>query len=102
MFAQLEPGLTGGQLSLGWGRLIGDTGRSRRFLANVHLAGGVKASLLRTWGDSRLGEDPQTLAGVEGELTITRVNFTLGLFRPVSGSEQQEDWVLTGGIGWGF
>lgn len=102
VYAQVEPGLAGGQLSVGWGRLIGDTGRTRRFLSSVHLAGGVKASLLRTWGDSPLGDEPQTLAGVEGELTITRVNFTLGLFRPVSGTGSGDDWVVTGGIGWGF
>ncbi len=102
VYAQVEPGLAGGQLSVGWGRLIGDTGRSRRFLSSVHLAGGVKASLLRTWGDSPLGDEPQTLAGVEGELTITRVNFTVGVFRTVSGGEPHDDWVVTGGIGWGF
>jgi len=102
VYAQVEPGLTGGQVSVGWGRLIGDTGRSRRFLANVHLAGGVKATLLRTWGDSKIADEPQTLAGVEGELTITRVNFTVGLFRPVSGAGPDDGWVLTGGIGWGF
>jgi hypothetical protein len=68
----------------------------------VHLAGGVRASLLRTWGDSPLGDEPQTLAGVEGELTITRVNFTIGLFRAVSGAGPHDDWVVTGGIGWGF
>jgi len=102
VFAQVEPGLAGGQLSVGWGRLIGDTGPTSRFLANVHLAGGVRASLLRTWGDSPLGDEPQTLAGVEGELTITRVNFTVGLFRAVSGAGPHDDWVVTGGIGWGF
>jgi len=95
-------GLTGGELAVGWARAFAETGPRRRFLADVPLAYGVRAALVRTWGNSPLEPAAQTLAGVEAALTITRVSFTTGVLAAVGGGEQRDDWVLTGSIGFGF
>ncbi len=61
----------------------------------------VKAALLRTWGNATLDPPGQTFAGVEGAFTVTRVNFSLGLFGRLS-DRGDRDWLATAGIGWGF
>jgi len=100
-FAQLEPGLGGGKLSLGWGRAIGSTGKDGRFLSNVFIALAGKATMLRTWGDLGGVESGRTFAGAELDFSIARVNFGLGvLYRVSNGSDSP--WLVTGGIGWGF
>jgi len=62
---------------------------------------GAKALVMRTWGDSPLTPQDQTLAGVEGEFTVARVNFSLGILRSLA-DDRDDPWVVTGGIGWGF
>jgi hypothetical protein len=101
-FLQVEAGTAGGQLSAGWARLFGERRGHGFLLPHVYLAFGVKGSLLRTWGDSPLDPDPRTLLGIEGEFTITRVNFSLGVFRGVRGNGDADPWVVTSGIGLGF
>jgi hypothetical protein len=98
---QIEPGLTGGQLSAGWARVLGEKKNNKFFLHDVYVAFGAKAVLMRTWGDSPLHPQDQTLAGVEGEFTIARVNFSLGLLRSLA-DRPEDRWVITGGLGWGF
>lgn len=98
---EVEPGQYGIQGSLGWGRLVGATGNTRRWMHAVYWGWAVRGAVLRTWGDSRLGPEPQTLAGIEGSLSIVRLNFTAGLMRSLS-SGSNEKWVITGSIGWGF
>jgi hypothetical protein len=95
-------GLTGGELAIGWARAFAETGPRRRTLANVPLAYGMRAALMRTWGDSPLDPTAQTLAGVEVALTITRVSFTAGAFVPVSAGPHHESRAITGSIGFGF
>jgi hypothetical protein len=99
---QATAGLTGGELAVGWARAFAETGPSRRFLADVPLAYGVRAALVRTWGDAPLEPPAQTLAGVEAALTITRVSFTLGVLTPIGGGGHRDDLVLSGSVGFGF
>ena len=102
MVAQIEPGLAGGQVSLGFARIIAQAGKSERLLSKFHLAYGLKAALLRTWGDSPLEPEHQTLAGIEGEFSIDRVNFRLGVFHRITDVASKERITVTGGLGWGF
>jgi hypothetical protein len=101
LMLQIEPGLTGGQLSAGWARVLGEKKNNKFFLHDVYVGFGAKAVLMRTWGDSPLRPQNQTLAGVEGEFTIARVNFSLGLLHSLA-DRPEDRWVITGGIGWGF
>jgi hypothetical protein len=98
---QVEPGLSGAQLSAGYARLIGEKRTSRHFLKAVYVGFGVKAVLLRTYGDSPLTPTDQTLAGVEGDFTVASANFSLGVMRSFS-QERERDWTMTFGLGWGF
>ena len=102
---EVEPGLYGIQGGIGWGKLIGETGRSKRLLHTVHFGWNVRGVVLRTWGDSTLYPQSQTLVGVEGAVSIIRMNFSLGLLRSLysgPGEEYGEDWIITTGVGWGF
>lgn len=98
---EVEPGQYGIQGSIGWGRLIGETGRTRRWMHTVNWGWAVRGSVLRTWRYSPLGATPQTLVGVEGNLSIVRLNFSAGIMRSLS-SQADNDWVVIGGVGIGF
>ncbi len=97
---QLEPGIGGGQLSFGHGKVIGEHRGNRHFLAHVFLAYAVKGVILHSWSDASSVEPGETYLGVEGDLTAVMVNFSLGIFRHVSGDD--DDWIVTAGLGWGF
>lgn len=71
---EVEPGLYGIQAGFGWGKLVGETGRSRRLLHTVHFGWNVRAVVMRTWGDSSLYPQSQTLAGVQASVSIVRMN----------------------------
>jgi hypothetical protein len=98
---QLQPGLDGAQLSVGYARIFGDTGHSERFLASPYLGMGVRGTVLRTWREGSLGPSGLTYAGLEGQFTITRVSFTLGALWQVGGGSGH-DWAISWGFGWGF
>ena len=99
---QLEPGMDSLQLAVGYGMLVGERKDNSFALSDVYVGRGLKGVLLRTWEGSPLSPETQTLVGVEGEFTVTRVNFSLGVLRSLSGSDPDRRWVATGGIGWGF
>lgn len=100
--AQMVLGLNGGRLALGWGRVFGEKRFGSLFLSDVFLGYAVKGALLQTWTDP-LGADPdRTFLGLEGEASIVRVNFRLGLFHILENSEQADPWLATVGIGYGF
>lgn len=99
---QIEPGWNGGQASAGYGMVIGDQRPRTDYVANVYVGFAVKGAVLRTWGDSPVEPSSQTFLGVETELTITRVNLSLGLFRSVSDGVHDDRWLVSGGLGWGF
>jgi len=102
---EVEPGVYGIQAGVGWGKLVGETGRTRRLMHTVHFGWNVRGVVLRTWGDSSLYPQSQTLAGIEASISIVRLNISAGLLRSLysgSGEEYGEDWVVTTGFGWGF
>jgi hypothetical protein len=100
-FAQIEPGLGGGKLSLGWGRAMGSTSQQDTFLSRVYLALAGKLTLYRTWNDIGPLDSGRTFAGAELEFSVARVNFGLGLLYEVNGADRGR-WLVTGGLGWGF
>jgi len=103
LYVQAEPGYSGAQISAGYAVVMGETDRSSRFLSRPYLGWGVKGALLRTWDSANLTPSAQTFVGAEGELSIIRINFSLGAFRSVdSGPEPENDWIVAGGMGWGF
>jgi hypothetical protein len=102
---EVEPGLYGIQGGIGWGKLVGETGRTDRWMYTVHFGWNVRGVVLRTWGDSSLYPQSQTLAGIEASLSIIRLNISAGLLRSFysgPGEEYADDWVITTGFGWGF
>jgi hypothetical protein len=99
---EAEPGLAGGQISGGYAVVVGEQDSGSRFLSDVFLAYGVRAAILRTWGDADLDPPDQTLAGLEGQFTIIRIHFDLGLFRSLESGPVEDRWLVTGGVGWGF
>jgi hypothetical protein len=101
---EIEPGLYGIQGGIGWGKLVGESGRTKRLMHTAHFGWNVRGVVLRTWGDSDLSPQSQTLAGIEAGLSIIRLNFSLGILRSLyTGDEPLADeWVLTTGVGWGF
>lgn len=98
---QVEPGLYGIQGSVGWGKLVGETGRSKHWMRKSNFAWAVRAAVLRTWGDSPLTPQNQTLVGVEGSFSIISINLSLGIMRSLD-SDPNHDWRITGGLGLGF
>jgi len=98
---EVEPGQYGIQGSVGWGNLVGETGRTKRWLHTVNWGWAVRGAVLRTWRYGPLGPTPQTLVGIEGNLSIVRLNFSAGIMRSLS-SQTDDDWVVTGALGWGF
>lgn len=101
--AQIEPGSAGGQLGVGYARLVGVPKPRSAFLNNVYVGWSARAVLVRTWGDSELDPARQTLAGFEGQFSLPRVSFNLGVLRRISAAHEGADrYVYTAGIGWGF
>lgn len=101
---EVEPGIYGIQGGVGWGKLVGESGRTR-LMHTVHFGWNVRAVVLRTWGDSSLYPQSQTLAGVEASVSIVRMNISMGVLKSLysgPGEEYGDDWILTTGFGWGF
>ena len=90
------------QLAIGWGHLIGETLRGTTHLRAVYFGYGAKAVALRSFGDSPLDPEQQTLVGAEGDFTIASVNFSLGLLYRTSSGGRGDRWVVGWGLGWGF
>lgn len=102
---EVEPGLNGIQAGVGWGKLVGETGRTNRLMHTVHFGWSVRGVVMRTYGDNPLYPQDQTLAGVEAGVSIVRLNFSLGAFRSLysgPGEQYTQDWVFSLGFGWGF
>ncbi len=100
-FVELEPGLGGGKLSVGWARVTGTTNRSGSFLNAGYIGGAYKVTVLRTWGDLGWVEKGRTYAGVELGVPVAHANLGVGLLYRVDGGEGGR-WLVTGGAGWGF
>ena len=100
--AQIEPGVAGVQLGAGYAVLVGEKGRNTHYLRRIYVGLGIKAALLRTWGDAAVEPADQTFAGLEVDAAVAQVNFRLGLFRSLSRAGTEDRWLVTGGLGWGF
>jgi hypothetical protein len=100
-FGQVEPGIGGVRLSLGWSRVIGATNQSGSFLRSGFIGAAYKLSVLRTWGDSGRIEAGRTYAGFEFSLVLAQANIGIGLMYRVDGGTDGR-WMVTGGGGWGF
>jgi hypothetical protein len=98
---QLEPGIRGVQLSAGFATLVAEKRHRKYFLADVHLAFGVKGVLLQRWDEARLAAAERTFAGIEFSFTVTRINFSIGTLRRVD-RIAGDDWIVSAGMGWGF
>jgi len=99
---QLEPGLHGIQVGAGYGLVIGDKRTNRTFLHAYHVGFGIKGVALRTWGDAPDSVLDQTYVGAEGDLSIASVSFSLGVLHVVSPDPGAREWLVSGGLGWGF
>jgi hypothetical protein len=102
LLLQVEPGIGGIQLGAGWVLVVGGTGKNKRFLSDVFVGWGFKGVLLRTWGESPLNPPDQTFAGFEGDFSIASTNFSFGVMRGIDPGPEDETWLITGGLGWGF
>lgn len=101
--AQIEPGSAGGQLGVGYARVIATPKPRSAFLNNVYVGWSARAVLVRTWGDSELDPARQTLAGFEGQFALPRITLNLGVLRRISSAHEDADrYVYTAGVGWGF
>ncbi len=101
LIAELEPGLGGGKLSLGWARVTGNTNRSGSFLKAAFIGAAYKLTVLRTWGDLGWVEGGRTYAGFELGIPVAQANVGLGLLYRVDSGDKGR-WLVTGGAGWGF
>ncbi len=101
-FGSAEAGVGGAQLDFGPAYMIGELGDNAFFLSRRYLGYTVKASLLRTWGDTPRRPDREWFGGIEGEFTVVSLNLSLGLYRRIGESDAREPWLVSGGIGWGF
>jgi hypothetical protein len=99
--AELEPGLGGGKLSIGWARVTGNTNRGGSFLRAGFIGAAYKLSVLRTWGDHGWVDAGRTYAGFELGVPVAQVNLGVGLMYRVDGASG-DPWLVTGGVGWGF
>jgi hypothetical protein len=100
-FAQFEPGLGGGKLSLGWTRISGYTNRSGSLLRAAYIGTAYKLTVLRTWGDNGWVEGGRTYTGFEFGVPVAQAKVGIGLLYRVDGSSEGR-WLVTGGAGWGF
>ncbi|MCU0304088.1 MAG: hypothetical protein MUC56_08540 [Thermoanaerobaculales bacterium] len=100
-FVELEPGLGGARLSLGWARVAGRIGGRVRMLEAGYFGIAYKLSLLRTWGDLGWLAPDRTHAGVGLAVPVAQANLEIGLLYRLSGGDDGR-WTMTGGVGWGF
>jgi hypothetical protein len=90
LLLQIEPGLGGGKLSVGYA-----TGLL------PYAAGGLKLSALRTWGHPLVAKPHATYVGIEAEASFF-IKLSVGVMRRVGGNPASSRTMLTGGIGLAF
>ena len=100
-FIELEPGLGGVKLSVGWTRVTGMTNQRGSFLKAAFIGAAYKLTILRTWGEYGWVPKNRTYAGFELGVPVIQANFGLGLLYRVDGGDGRK-WTITGSVGWGF
>lgn len=86
---QGEAGIGGGRISLG----LDNTGEGA-------WGYGVKASILRTWVEAIDVDEDQTFLGVDVDLSLKQLVFSLGGYRRIGDGD--DDWMVSAGIGFIF
>lgn len=102
LMLEVDPGIAGAQVGVGYGILVGDKGLNKFFIRRVYVGWGGMVKYLRTWGNDSLEPKHQSFLGAEGKFTFTQINVRLGVFRSMAGSDASDRWLVTGGLGWGF
>lgn len=102
LFLQADVGTGGGSIGLGWASLVGERSVGKHLVRNVYVGYSVKGAILRTWGAAPLDPPGQTFAGIRTDFTISIACFRFGLFRRISETPDAPQWLISGGIGWGF
>jgi len=102
LMVQGSAGLGGGELALGYGSLVGETGASRRFLRHPYVGWGARAAFVRTWGLSELEPQGASFVGAEAAVTIAQFNLVVGLFHELGSEPSGRGVRVFGGAGWGF
>lgn len=95
-------GLGAGELAIGYGSLIGETGRGDWLVRHPFIGYGVRAAAVRTWGASTLDPHGETYLGVEGAMAVAQFGLRIGVFRRTEFVFGEQDWRIFGGAGWGF
>jgi hypothetical protein len=95
-------GLGGGELAIGYGSLIGETGSGGWLIRRAFVGYGVRAAAVRTWGASTLDPHGETYVGVEGAVVIAQFGLRAGVFRRADPVVGEKDWRVFCGAGWGF
>jgi hypothetical protein len=93
---QGSAGIGGGELAVGYGSLVGETGREDWLIRRSFIGYGVRAAAVRTWGTSTPDSEGDTFLGVEGAMAVAQFGLRLGVFHG------ENDWRVFGGLGWGF
>lgn len=86
---QVEAGIGGGRLAIG----LDNTGKPG-------LGFGLKAAFLRTWLFPVEVDEDQMFLGIEGEISIKKLVFSLGGYRRTGDGE--DDWLASAGLGFVF
>jgi hypothetical protein len=100
-FIEIEPGLGGGKLSIGWTRVTGSANRSGSLMRAAFIGAAYKATVLRTWGNNGWVESGRTYAGFELGVPVAQANVGFGLLYRIDSGDGGR-WLVTGGAGWGF
>jgi hypothetical protein len=100
---QIEPGLGGGKLSAGIAQLYYDPSQPQDSLLGTPIVGlDLKASILNTWGAVFMANPEQAFLGGEVDVTVGFVKFSFGVLGRIFGSQPDQGWIFTSGIGAGF
>jgi hypothetical protein len=100
MTFQGSGGIDGGEVAIGYGRLVGELGRNPWMIQRTFVGYGVRAAAIRTWGTSS-AVPIGTYVGVEGAMTVAQFGLRLGVYRGAE-SDSPSGWRIFGGAGWGF
>ena len=99
---QLDLGTGGGSFGVGYASIVARRRPGWPIASAVFLGKSVRATVLRTWGQTPFDPPMRTFVGVESGFAIARVGFTFGIIRQVSSGPEHSEWRWTGGIGWGI
>jgi hypothetical protein len=90
LLIQIEPGVHGGKLSLGYAKGL-----------PPYAGAGLKLSALRTWGRPLFTEPGQTYLGVEADASFF-IKLSLGIMARINHETRAPRVIVTGGLGLGF